>query len=868
MGYPKADPRAKHDIICSPSIIDAVSSNNGSTNALRTIEELTSSIIQSAIPLPELPRDIKKVSTVYTYPDAPTKPKPLSRAPRIWKLATRSLFDAATNNIASKNSNNNNGTAANGDGDIVKQCIIAVKLPSKIHPQDAKSHKNSKSFHEFMKFLQKQKLVAVLACDSAGRIGFVVPENDSSSGSNGNDGWDDNNNNNNNDSGGESHYAANLYYAPMKEFLPRAKKNHATAAATANLQSAEDEPETWTPQYPPPPEEECVPRGWEGEQEGGKEPETWTPQYDPPPEEECGPRGWENHDHNNNNNNHVSDEPVFKMEDDDDDDGPLFVPPADDNDADGLFVPPGATDEGLGNGEDTGFGGDDGLFVPPGASDGGGGGGWDTSDAWGNNNDDAFNNDNSNTDANVNNDTGLGGWDPVVEPSSAAPFDAAAMKDEGVFHANTGAAAADAFYSGLTRTLDTRADSILYHMRSFNGWVKATQIAELDPDTSRASSKGQGGGKKRSRTSPMRVLDLACGKGGDLGKWSLHTRKLENYVGVDVARGSLVDAAIRARVMGKRNNASMRRCTFTLADLGEDVPGRKRSKNARRMQKLLTWNLQNETHEAKEGDPVFVAEEGGGISESDKFDVVSIQFAIHYMMSTRKRARRFFHTVSSLLEVGGNLIATTIDARVVVEKLMGLGKDFHFDDYDLHEEVDRAENDERHHNGNRKRKVSDDNDGEPAATVAVGRGVCRLKFDKEILHKVFCPPKTSEDMFGLQYTFTLVEGSDHAAGVGEAVDLPEWLTPIPALEELAEESGLQLEYATNFHKFYQERKNPAKFPMAHNALYNMKVLNRDGSISDQEWEVSRMYIALKFRKVKESKIDLGEEDVGAEEMRE
>ena len=74
--------------------------------------------------------------------------------------------------------------------------------------------------------------------------------------------------------------------------------------------------------------------------------------------------------------------------------------------------------------------------------------------------------------------------------------------------------------------------------------------------------------------------------------------------------------------------------------------------------------------------------------------------------------------------------------------------------------------------------------------------------------------------------------------------------------------------ATNFHKFYEERKNPAKCPMAHNALSNMKVLNRDGSISEQEWEVSRMYTALKFRKVSESTIDLGDEDVGEDEMRE
>ena len=436
------------------------------------------------------------------------------------------------------------------------------------------------------------------------------------------------------------------------------------------------------------------------------------------------------------------------------------------------------------------------------------------------------------------------------------------MNGEGSFHANSGAAAADAFYSNLTRTLETRADSRLYHMRAFNGWVKATQIAELDPDTSRASSSD---GKKRSRISPLRVLDLACGKGGDLGKWTIHQRKIENYVGVDVARGSLVDAAIRARQMSQRSKSNaLKRCTFTLADLGEDVPGRKRSKKAVRMQKLLTWNLQSETSEEKNYDPVFVAKEGGGIAETDKFDVVSIQFAIHYMMSTRKRARRFFHTVSSLLELGGNLIATTIDARVVVEKLMGLGLDFHFDDIDAHSEVDKPENEERHHNGNLQRKVNDDE----GATVTVGQGVCRLKFDADTLRKIFQPSKSPEDMFGLQYTFTLVEGTDHAAGVGEAVDLPEWLTPIPALDELAEESGLKLEYATNFHKFYEERKIPSKNPQAHNALYNMKVLNRNGSISDQEWDVSRMYLALKFRKVRESTIDLGDDAVGEDEMRE
>eukprot|EP00581_Thalassiosira_minuscula_P018344 CAMPEP_0183720402 /NCGR_PEP_ID=MMETSP0737-20130205/13019_1 /TAXON_ID=385413 /ORGANISM="Thalassiosira miniscula, Strain CCMP1093" /LENGTH=925 /DNA_ID=CAMNT_0025950257 /DNA_START=116 /DNA_END=2893 /DNA_ORIENTATION=- len=921
--YPTSNPLAKHDLLCPSSIIEASSSASASSSSsssnettIKTIESLSSSIVQSSIPQKTLPADITKLSTVYTYKDAPTKPKPLSRNPRIWRLLRRSLFDAATDNVASNTNQLDEwgGSIPNSNGNhsLLKSCSIAVKLPANIPPGDAKSTKNSKSFLQFMEFLHTRKLVAVLACDSAGRIGFVVPilRGNGGGGGGGSSSWGGTNGLEDKD---DAYFAANLYYAPMKEFLARSKTNYAAAEAKASSSwdgagddagGAGDEPATWTPQYTPPPEYECGPsQEWDSGNGGPTykaqddedeliykpddeepifkpdddygdeepEPETWTPQYSPPPEEECGPsKDWDNEANNGDEGGAAA----------------LFVPGGDNDDNDGggfgtegLFVPGGNDNN---NDDDGGGFGTEGLFVPGGNDDGGGFGssGFGNGDGgWDNNNDGGW--DSNNNDDNA---TGLGGWTTVDTGNDNNTNNDDTNNDgnnnksmnDGVFHANAGAAAADAFYSGLTRSLDTRADSRLYHMRAFNGWVKATQIAELDPDTSRAPAGGaNAGGKKRSRNSPMRVLDLACGKGGDLGKWALHNRKLENYVGVDVARGSLVDAAIRARQMSKKKSNPLRKCTFTLADLGEDVPGRKRSKYAKRMQRLLTWSMQNETPEEKGEDPAFAPEEGGGIDESDKFDVVSIQFAIHYMMSTRKRARRFFNTVSSLLEIGGNLIATTIDARVVAEKLMGLGLDFHFDEYDAHTEVDTEENEQRHNNGNKRRKVVDGkvNDRgheEPAATVAVGNGVCRLKFDTEILRKVFQPPKTPEDMFGLQYTFTLVEGSDHAAGVGEAVDLPEWLTPIPALEELAEESGLRLEYATNFHKFFQERKNPQNFPMAHNALYNMKVLNRDGSLSAQEWDVSRMYIALKFRKVKESTITFeGEmEDLGEEELRE
>jgi mRNA (guanine-N7-)-methyltransferase len=438
--------------------------------------------------------------------------------------------------------------------------------------------------------------------------------------------------------------------------------------------------------------------------------------------------------------------------------------------------------------------------------------------------------------------TAAGLWQPPsITDSQSASFDLGATTFASInrsassnkrkrydFHGDSGAAAADAFYSSLTRTLETRADSRIYHMRAFNGWVKATQIQELNPRT------------RSNKDGPLRILDLACGKGGDLGKWVLHSRGVQNYVGSDVARGSLKDAAIRARKMRQK----LQRCTFTCADLGADVPGRVKGSSHKLMQKLLTWSMQDE-RQADNEEPIFKMVRGGGISSEDHFDVISIQFAIHYMMSSKKRARRFFRTVGELLDVGGNLIITTIDARVVIWHLMGLGLDLNF-------EQNSAESPKE-------------------AVISVGNGVCKLRFQPDVVKRIFSPQRedtsSADDLFGLEYSFTLVEGDDHRQGVGDAVNLPEWLTPIPTLCALAEEAGLQMESAENFHEFYNSRSNPTTNAAAHTSMYNMRVLNRNGSIADDEWEISRMYVALKFRKVKETtmQVDEIEDEDGADD---
>lgn len=89
------------------------------------------------------------------------------------------------------------------------------------------------------------------------------------------------------------------------------------------------------------------------------------------------------------------------------------------------------------------------------------------------------------------------------------------------------------FYAGLVRTRQSRTESLLYHMRELNNWVKSVLIRYVSP-----AMVGSG---------YIEVLDLACGKGGDFHKWlKLKDRsRIGRYVGSDIAKGSLDEAIER-----------------------------------------------------------------------------------------------------------------------------------------------------------------------------------------------------------------------------------------------------------------------------------------------------------------------------------
>ncbi|TYZ56891.1 hypothetical protein PybrP1_003616 [[Pythium] brassicae (nom. inval.)] len=353
-------------------------------------------------------------------------------------------------------------------------------------------------------------------------------------------------------------------------------------------------------------------------------------------------------------------------------------------------------------------------------------------------------------------------------------------------------AAAD-FYNKLKRNAaGDRAESMLFHMRAMNNWVKSILIADH-------SKRGD------------RVLDLACGKGGDLMKWA--KRGVAKYVGVDIAQKSLEDAV--ERVAGNAQSRELD-VAFVQGDLGavsltdDALPCWSRDAPA--------WTTRPTTLA-----PAF-------------FHVVSMQFSFHYMFGDEARARRFFHTLHSLLVDGGVFIATTVDPNMVLMKYyQNLGAS--------RRDTDNNDNNDDN-NDNNDTNASHDDTGD-SNDICIRdekkREVCTIRFDASIREQLIGRRAAREGQFGLRYKFTLRDSD--AEGGGEAVDTPEYLVPDDLLARMLQEHGFELLLKQNFHQFILKNLDANRA-----LLEKMKVMNYDGSISDAEWEIAGLYQVVAFKK--------------------
>ncbi|KAL0306432.1 UNVERIFIED_CONTAM: cap guanine-N7 methyltransferase 1 [Sesamum radiatum] len=191
---------------------------------------------------------------------------------------------------------------------------------------------------------------------------------------------------------------------------------------------------------------------------------------------------------------------------------------------------------------------------------------------------------------------------------------------------------ADHYSSRTNQTLEEREASPIIHLKKLNNWIKSVLIQLY-------TKKGDA------------VLDLACGKGGDLIKWD--KAKIGYYVGIDIANGSFPVLTwpfrLSSQVGTEERGSDLRTTDYNIEDCrtryNGDADHHQRRKKFSFPARLICGDC-------------FEVRLDKVLADDAPFDVCSCQFAMHYSWSTEARARRgpgqmyrlYFGQEASLLE--------------------------------------------------------------------------------------------------------------------------------------------------------------------------------------------------------------------------
>ncbi|KAK4053654.1 mRNA cap guanine-N7 methyltransferase [Microbotryomycetes sp. JL201] len=300
-----------------------------------------------------------------------------------------------------------------------------------------------------------------------------------------------------------------------------------------------------------------------------------------------------------------------------------------------------------------------------------------------------------------------------------------ARKRRGVDHGDK-AAVASHYNARPDIGISARQESPIIGLKTFNNWIKTVLIAKF--------------GRREGSNGPLiKVLDLGCGKGGDLQKWG--RAGTAEYVGIDLA----------ASQTGLRSEETAYRA-----------------------------NEEPQTSIEEVLDPAIMAQ---------PFDVVSMQFCMHYAFETKEKAHMMLRNVSRFLRPGGHFIGTIPDAENLLARLEAV-------------------------------KDSDN--------LAFGNSVYGIKFD----HCVWDSP------FGHRYTFFLQDAVE---------EVPEYVVYWDEFVQLAEKYDLELAYCSDFQQLFAAERQDPQFQAL---LQRMKVVNAQGEtdMTIDQWEAATLYLGFAFTK--------------------
>ncbi|XP_034373513.1 mRNA cap guanine-N(7) methyltransferase [Arvicanthis niloticus] len=165
-----------------------------------------------------------------------------------------------------------------------------------------------------------------------------------------------------------------------------------------------------------------------------------------------------------------------------------------------------------------------------------------------------------------------------------------------------------------------RSQSRIFYLRNFNNWIKSILIGEILEKV------------RQRKNRDITVLDLGCGKGGDLLKW--RKGRISRLVCADIADISMKQCQQRYEDMRcRRDNEYIFSAEFITADCSKE---------------LLVEKFR---------DPEMY------------FDICSCQFACHYSFESLEQADMMLRNACGRLNPGGYFIGTTPNSFELIKRL-------------------------------------------------------------------------------------------------------------------------------------------------------------------------------------------------------
>ncbi|GAA5900854.1 hypothetical protein JCM6882_007681 [Rhodosporidiobolus microsporus] len=327
---------------------------------------------------------------------------------------------------------------------------------------------------------------------------------------------------------------------------------------------------------------------------------------------------------------------------------------------------------------------------------------------------------------------------------------------------------------------EARNDSPIIGLKKFNNWIKSVLIAK------------HGRRENEREKPPIRVLDLGCGKGGDLKKWQM--AGTEEYVGIDIAVVSVEQARDRYEDMHFRRRGDRFPASFFALDCFESS-----------IEEVL--------------DPSYF--------DPKPFDIVSMQFCMHYAFETEAKVRQMLQNVSRFLKPGGRFVGTIPDAQNLFT---------HLDD-----SLSSYAN-------------NPDPSSDPTGGLAFGNSIYRVQFNARDAPLVDGGEATGEQSaYGHRYTFFLQDAVE---------EVPEYVVYWENFVALAAEYSLSPIYCADFQTIFADEQADAGF---HELLLRMKVMDEEGNaqMDEDQLDAAMLYMGFAFVKTDGSNPVEGGEAGGA-----